>query len=59
MLQDKQIKSLRDLIQSAESSIRSARKILDSLSGEMSSSTFDTSDIELNSYQQGSDKIVE
>jgi hypothetical protein len=59
MLQDKQIKSLRDLIQSAESSIRSARKILDSLSGETPRNDFDTSGIELNSYQQWSDKIVE
>ena len=51
MSQDKQIKALRDLVQSAENSIRSARKILDSLLGDTPREEFDTSGAELNSYQ--------
>ncbi len=59
MVQEKQIKALRDLIHSAESSIRSARKMLDTLIGDTPKDTFDTAGIELNSYQSGDDKIVE
>ena len=59
MVQEKQIKALRDLIHSAENSIRSARKMLDTLIGDTPKDTFDTSGIELNSYQAGDDKIVE
>lgn len=59
MTQDKQIKALRDLIQSAESSIRSAKKILDALVGDTHTEEFDTSGAELTSYQSGDDKIVE
>ena len=57
MVQDKQIKALRDLVQSAENSIRSARKILDTLMWESPREEFDTTG--LNSYQSGDDKIVE
>ncbi|MBX9809844.1 hypothetical protein K2X92_05630 [Candidatus Gracilibacteria bacterium] len=59
MIQDKQIKALRDLIQSAESSVRSARKMLDSILGDTPRDEFDISGVELNSYQSGDDKIVE
>ena len=59
MSQDKQIKALRDLVQSAENSIRSARKILDSLLGDTARNEFDTSGTDLTSYQSGDDKIVE
>jgi hypothetical protein len=43
MSQDKQIKALRDLVQSAENSIRSARKILDTLLGDTPRDEFDIS----------------
>jgi hypothetical protein len=59
MLQDKQIKALRDLIQSAENSIRSARKMLDIAMGDTSREEFDINTNELTSYQSGDDKIVE
>jgi hypothetical protein len=59
MTQDKQIKALRDLVQSAENSIRSARKILDSIIGDTSRDEFDISGTELTSYQSGDNKIVE
>ena len=51
MSQDKQIKALRDLVQSAENSIRSARKILDNLLGDIPRDEFDTTGTELSSYQ--------
>lgn len=59
MTQDKQIKALRDLVQSAENSIRSARKILDSIMGDTPRDEFDISGTDLTSYQSGDDKIVE
>ncbi len=59
MVQDKQIRALRDLVQSAENSIRSARKILDTLMGDASREEFDVGSSELSSYQSGDDKIVE
>lgn len=59
MLQDKQIKALRDLIQSAENSIRSARKMLDIAMGDASREEFGINTNELTSYQSGDDKIVE
>ncbi|MBC7498876.1 hypothetical protein H7170_04505 [Candidatus Gracilibacteria bacterium] len=59
MSQDKQIKALRDLVQAAENSIRSARKILDSLLGDIPRDEFDISSSDLSSYQSGDDKIVE
>jgi hypothetical protein len=59
MSQDKQIKALRDLVQSAENSIRSARKILDTLLGDTPRDEFDISGAELSSYQSGDDKVVE
>lgn len=59
MIQDKQIKALRDLIQSAESSVRSARKMLDSILWDTPRDEFDISGVELNSYQSWDDKIVE
>lgn len=59
MIQDKQIKALRDLIQSAESSVRSARKMLDSILWDAPRDEFDISGVELNSYQSWDDKIVE
>jgi hypothetical protein len=59
MLQDKQIKALRDLIQSAENSIRSARKMLDIAIGDTNREEFDINTNELTSYQSGDDKIVE
>jgi hypothetical protein len=51
MAQDKQIKALRDLIQSAENSIRSAKKILDSLLGDVPLDEIDIDNSKLNSYQ--------
>ncbi len=51
MSQDKQIKALRDLVQAAENSIRSARKILDSLLGDTPRDELDTAGVELSSYQ--------
>ncbi|NRH21156.1 hypothetical protein HOO68_03870 [Candidatus Gracilibacteria bacterium] len=59
MVQDKQIKALKDLIQSAESSIRTARKMLESIIGDTSSDDFEVSTVGLNSYQSGDEKIVE
>ncbi len=59
MLQDKQIKALRDLIQSAENSIRSAKKILDTLLGDTPQEDFDIDNTLLNSYQSWDTKIVE
>lgn len=59
MSQDKQIKALRDLVQAAENSIRSARKILDSLLGDTPRDEFDTAGVELSSYQALDDKVVE
>lgn len=59
MLQDKQIKALRDLVQSAESSIRSAKKILDSLIWDTTNTEFPVNESELQSYQSGDEKIVE
>ena len=59
MVQDKQIKALRDLIQSAESSIRSAKKILDAMMGDSPRDEFNIDTAELSSYQSGDDKIVE
>jgi hypothetical protein len=59
MLQDKQIKALRDLIQSAENSIRSARKMLDTATGDIPREDFDINTNELISYQSWDDKIVE
>ena len=59
MSQDKQIKALRDLVQAAENSIRSARKILDSLLGDTPRDEFDTAWVELSSYQSWDDKVVE
>lgn len=59
MSQDKQIKALRDLVQAAENSIRSARKILDSLLGDIPRDEFDISSSDLSSYQSWDDKIVE
>ena len=59
MLQDKQIKALRDLIQSAENSIRSEKKILDTLLGDTPQEDFDIDNTLLNSYQSWDTKIVE
>lgn len=59
MLQDKQIKALRDLIQSAESSIRSAKKMLDTITWETNHDEFPIDTAGLNSYQSGDEKIVE
>lgn len=59
MLQDKQIKALRDLIQSAENSIRSAKKILDTLLGDTPQEDFDIDSTLLNTYQSWDTKIVE
>lgn len=59
MMQDKQIKALRDLIQSAENSVRSARKMLDTLIGDTPREEFDISGADLTSYQSWDDKIVE
>lgn len=59
MLQDKQIKALRDLIQSAENSIRSARKMLDTAMWDTQRDDFDINTNELISYQSWDDKIVE
>lgn len=59
MVQDKQIKALKDLIQSAESSIRTARKMLESIIWDTSSDDFEVSTVWLNSYQSWDEKIVE
>ncbi len=59
MSQEKQIKSLRDLIQSAENSVRSARKILDTMLGDSNQNEFDINNANLSSYQSWDDKIVE
>ena len=60
MTSDKQIKALRDLVQSAENSIRSARKILDTLlEVNPTNQPLDIDARDLKSYQSGDDKIVE
>ncbi len=59
MSQEKQIKALRDLVQSAENSVRSARKILDTMLGDTNQNEFDVNDANLSSYQSWDDKIVE
>lgn len=59
MTQDKQMKALRDLIQSAESSIRSAKKLLDSITWETTSNDFSPDIDGLTSYQSWDEKIVE
>lgn len=58
MQNDQQIKALRDLISSAESSIRSARKMLSSMLWETSEEV-DFSDVSMTTYQAGDEKIVE
>lgn len=59
MLQDKQIKALRDLIQSAENSIRSAKKMLDAITWDANNDEFPIDTVGLTSYQSGDEKIVE
>lgn len=59
MSDTKQIQALRDLIQSAESAIRSAKKILVDLAGETPVAAFDIDDSGIKSYRAGSSKIVE
>lgn len=59
MAQDKQIKALRDLIQSAENSIRSAKKILDTLLDDIPLDEIDIDNSKLSSYQSWDTKIVE
>jgi hypothetical protein len=59
MKNEQQIKALRDLIHSAESSIRSAKKILNSLLGDESDMGFDIDNSDLSSYQSGDEKIIE
>ncbi len=58
-MDDKKIKSLRDLIHSAENSISSAKKILNSLLWEEGDEEFDISTEGLSSYKQWDDKIIE
>lgn len=56
-MDDQKIKALRDLIHSAQNSIASAKKILNSLAGEDDENTLSTDGLQ--SYQEWSDKIVE
>jgi hypothetical protein len=58
-MDDQKIKALRDLIHSAQNSIASAKKILNSLLGEDSEDSMDLSTDGLSSYHQGDEKIVE
>lgn len=58
MTNESQIRALRDLIYTAESSIKSAKKILQALLGEWSEEP-DFSDARLTSYQSGEEKIIE
>ncbi len=59
MNQDKQIKALSDLIRSAESSIRSAKNILEWMIDTSDHATFDINGWDLTSYHSWSDTIVE
>jgi hypothetical protein len=58
-MDDQKIKALRDLIHSAQNSISSAKKILNSLLWEDSEDSLDLSTEWLSSYQHGEEKIVE
>ncbi|GAB0174799.1 MAG: hypothetical protein HHAS10_06780 [Candidatus Altimarinota bacterium] len=58
-MDEKNIKTLRDLIQSAQISINSAKKILNSLLGEDYEDGFETSMEGLSTYTQGEDKVIE
>lgn len=57
-MDDQKIKALRDLIHSAQNSISSAKKILNSLAGD-DWSEIDISTDGLHSYEDGGDKIIE
>jgi hypothetical protein len=59
MSQDKELKALRDLIQSAENSIKSAKKIIDTLVWGGRGGEFDIDVDDLLSYTSGTSKIVE
>lgn len=58
-MDEKNIKTLRDLIQSAQVSINSAKKILNSLLGEDYEEGFESSMEWLSSYTQWEDKVIE
>lgn len=58
MQNEQQIKALYDLIKSAESSIRSAKKILSSLTGD-NLNDIDFSGVPMSSYNSWDEKIVE
>lgn len=58
-MDEKNIKALRDLIQSAQISINSAKKLLNSLLGEDQDDGFQVSMEWLSSYVQWEDKVIE
>ncbi len=58
-MDEQKIKALRDLIHSAQNSIHSAKKILNSLLGEDVTDSFDLDTTGLTSYASGDDHIVE
>lgn len=57
-MDDQKIKALRDLIHSAQNSIASAKKILNSIAGD-DGNEIDMSTDGLHSYEDGGDKIIE
>jgi hypothetical protein len=59
MQDEAKIKALRDLIHSAQNSIQSAKKILNSLLGEDSSDELDLSTDGLSTYSSGDIQVVE
>lgn len=59
LMDDQKIKALRDLIHSAQNSISSAKKILNSLLWEESDTPLDLSTEGLSSYQHWEEKIIE
>lgn len=58
-MDEQKIKALRDLIHSAQNSIHSAKKILNSLLGEDVTDSLDLDTTGLTSYVSGDDHIVE
>ena len=57
-MEEQKIKALRDLIHSAQNSIASAKKILNTMIGDDQDYT-DISTDGLHTYEEGSDKIIE
>jgi hypothetical protein len=59
MQDEAKIKALRDLIHSAQNSIQSAKKILNSLLGEDSGDAFELDTDGLSTYSSGDIQVVE